>query len=128
MGGSYPYRFTSAEVNLFGMNHDTKMAIEHIFIMDTKTAQSIKYALRDTVVLDKLPSTIIKDNVIEYDQKQIENYIFQTLKPKILIKSSFNYGELYLWVTEHSSAPDNMNELYEKEWQSVVILKIHLIW
>ena len=77
---------------VFGMDSNTKKAIDHVFIMGTKTALSIKYALRNPLVLSQLPVTIKKEVLIEYTQKQIENYLFQTLKPRLLLKSSFNYG------------------------------------
>ena len=78
---------TAAQSSLFGMDKTTKLAIEHVFLMGTKTAQSIKYALRDPLVLKKLPATIDTKLILDYDQKQIENFLYHTLKPKILNKS-----------------------------------------
>jgi hypothetical protein len=92
---------TAVQSTLFGMNETTKLAIEHVFVMGTKTAQSIKYALRNPLVLEKLPATIDTNLILDYDLKQIENFLFHTLKPKLLNKSSFNYGELFEWVKSH---------------------------
>jgi hypothetical protein len=78
--------------------------------MGTKTAQGVKYALRDPLILDNLPTNINKEEISEFTQKQIENFIFQTLKPKFLIKSSFNYGELFEWVKNHTSTPVDEHE------------------
>ena len=65
------------------MNETKKLAIEHVFAMGTNTAQSIKYALRDHLVLGKLPATIDTKLILDYDLKQIENFLYHILKPKI---------------------------------------------
>ena len=75
------------EESHYGIDDNTKKAIEQIFLMGTKTAQGILYALRDSSILNSLPTTIDKEKIGEFTQKQIENYIFQTLKPKFSVKN-----------------------------------------
>ena len=47
---------------VWGLNEDTKKAIEHLFVMGTKTAQACIYALRNPAIIAVLPESIIKEN------------------------------------------------------------------
>ena len=78
--------------------------------MGTKTSQVIIYALRNPEILNRLPEKIDKTRIKERTLKQLENYIYNQLKPSLEIKSNFNYGELLQWVQEHSMIPEDKHE------------------
>ena len=80
--------------------------------MGTKTSQGCIYALRDTTIISKFPDTIKRENLVEPSQKQAENFIHNKLKPKLLIKSTFNFGALLNWVNQNSILPVEPREPY----------------
>ncbi len=92
------------------MSEDYKLAAEHLYIFGTKTATTIIYALRNQEIIDRLPATINKDNLREPSLKQLENYLYNQLKPRLEIKSNFNYGELFQWVKDKSTIPDDPHQ------------------
>ena len=59
----------------WGLTGDTKLAVEHVYIMGTKTAQAIIYALRNREILERLPENIDRSKIKEPSLKQLENYI-----------------------------------------------------
>jgi hypothetical protein len=59
-----------------------------------------------------LPQTIVLANLKEPTQKQAENFIHNTLKSRLLIKSSFNYGELFDYAERHSNVPVLSDDSY----------------
>jgi hypothetical protein len=42
--------------------------------------------------------------------RQVNNYLLNTFKTKILDKSHFNYGELYKWVQQRTQIPFDEHE------------------
>ncbi len=81
----------------WGLNYDTKKAIEHLYLMGTTTAYPIIHGLRDRMKISELVNVNVA-NLQEPTPRQVNNYLLNTFKPKILDKSHFNYGELYEWV------------------------------
>ena len=87
------------EETTFGMNANTKKAIEHIFIMGTKTALSIKYALKDPLVLSESPITIKKEvfNLIGQKIERVTRLFYTLNQLKILTRfeNLINYDLIY---------------------------------
>ncbi len=92
-----------------GLNYDTRKAIDHLYAMGTKTALPIIYALRDKEILSS-KADIEVDNIQEPTPRQINNYLLNTLKPKVQEKCHFNYGELCEWVQSRTFVPEDEHE------------------
>ena len=58
----------------WGLTDDTKLAVEHVYVMGTKTAQTIIYALRNREILARLPETINKANIEIINNRNNKNY------------------------------------------------------
>ena len=94
-----------------GFNEDTKQAIMHLYKMGTKTATKIIYSLRDSDILNQVPGINIL-NIQKPTVEQLNNYLQNTLKPRLLNKYEFNYGELVEWIKNHSEIPDDEHETF----------------
>ena len=90
----------------WGLNDTTKAAIKHLFMMGTRTPIPIIHSLRDSVILSQI-SNINIDDIQKPTQLQVSNYLNNTLKKVISGRPTFNYGELFEYVDQHTPVPSD---------------------